>query len=1154
MRRHCQAVLFSLLTLGIMVFPALGQRSPEDELNSLQAGDGIEVSLFASEPMISNPSAIDIDTQGRVWVAEIQWYRKAAKDPPADKIKVLEDTDGDGQADKVTVFAEGLFAPMSVCVAGEKVYVATSPDLWVYEDKDHDLKADGPPTKLLTGFGGYNHDHGAHSLVLGPDHKWWMSHGDTGFDVTGVDGSHIQFQWGAVLRGELDGSKLETVAVNFRNPYEVSVSSFGEAYLSDNDNDGNFSVRICWILDGGNYGWFGGPPAKVPPGTPFGEHWHFRGHIPGFVPATIVTGFGSPCGMCFYESDAFGPELANLPLHADAGPREVRAYRHENAGVGKRGTSQVILTNIGDEYFRPDDICTAPDGSLLVSDWYDGGVGGHNYNNPDQGRIFRLKPVGKELKRLEKPGPYRTVSDAIAGLKSPNLATQFLAREKLLASPKESVPALTKLLNDANPNFRARALWLLDRIGGSSRESVVKQLTNDDAAFRALAVRILRRHGAQFGKEILKLKNDKSADVLREVILAIGSLPSEQGVPALVEIAKKYDGTDRYLLEAINIAAGENKPSLAAAMLKEELFNYSNLPLLQLLDPAAATEFLTQGLLSSKLDETARAALLAQLGGNAIPEAGKAALGLVNNEEAPVELRKMALGLLSANLSGAWAPLKDEPELSAGLKLALADAALQVPTLQLIADQGYESLAGAVIEMAADTKMDVSTRIAACRAASKLRADQTATVMRQLLKEETPEIQGAAAMVLVDLQQWPTVKEAIASLKSAAETNALLEQVMSSTAGALTASRWLEDGTLSAVQKKHVLSLAVNHPDANVRSLFDRFIPEDQRPKKLGSAISAEELLKLDGDARQGEKIFFQSTAAQCKNCHRVHGTGGTLGPDLSQIGKKYARDALLQTILEPSKAIAPEFIPYLLETKEGLIHAGFVIEQTDKQVVLKDAKEQLHRFARDEVESIERQEKSLMPELVLRDVTPQDAADLLAFLTSLNQGQQAVTRYRVLGPFSGENGIDHDFGPESNLANPDIQATYSSDQGTQQWQLVEAGYASGFPAVDQVKLSKARNLPTDGVTHYALVIANSVADQDATLFLGSDDSANVWVNGEQVHQFRGSRIVEKASDKIDVKLKKGRNVILLKVENPNGPGGWALSLASPSNVEFRTE
>ena len=415
---------------------AWGQKTAEEQLKALKVPDGMELSLFAAEPMITNPTAIDIDTKGRVWVAEIQWYRRAAKTPPADKIKVLEDTNGDGKADKVTVFADGLFCPMSVCVAGDKVYVATSPDLWVFEDKDGDLKADGPPKKLLTGFGGYNHDHGAHSLVLGPDHKWWMSHGDTGFNVKGTDDSHIQFKWGAMLRGELDGSKLETVAVNFRNPYELAVSSFGESYCSDNDNDGNQSVRICWILEGGDYGWFGGPPfklngldSKLAPGVPYREAFHFRGYIPGYVPGTLVTGFGSPCGMCFYEGDAFGPKYKNLPFHCEAGPREVRIYPHEKSGYGMRARSENVVISQGDNYFRPDDICAAPDGSLYLADWYDGGVGGHNYNDPDRGRIFLLRPTGKTLSRVGKPGPYSSTADAIEGLNIPNLATQYLARD-----------------------------------------------------------------------------------------------------------------------------------------------------------------------------------------------------------------------------------------------------------------------------------------------------------------------------------------------------------------------------------------------------------------------------------------------------------------------------------------------------------------------------------------------------------------------------------------------------------------------------------------------------------------------------------------------------------------------------------------------------
>ena len=163
----------SIVTVGLCPAPRAcrAQQSAEAELKHLRAAEGLELSLFAAEPLVTNPAAIDVDTHGRVWVAEIEFYRRFADKPPADRIKVLEDTDGDGRADRATIFAEGVYCPMSICVAGPKVYVATSPDLWVFEDADGDLRADGPPKKLLTGFGGYNHDHGAHSLVLGPDHK-----------------------------------------------------------------------------------------------------------------------------------------------------------------------------------------------------------------------------------------------------------------------------------------------------------------------------------------------------------------------------------------------------------------------------------------------------------------------------------------------------------------------------------------------------------------------------------------------------------------------------------------------------------------------------------------------------------------------------------------------------------------------------------------------------------------------------------------------------------------------------------------------------------------------------------------------------------------------------------------------------------------------
>ena len=970
------------------------QLPPHEELATLRAAPEFEVSLFASEPLITNPAAIDVDTHGRVWVAEIQWYRSATKDPPADKIKVLEDTDGDGVADKVTVFADDVLAPMSVCVAGDKVYVATSPDLWVYEDKDGDLVADGPPRKLLTGFGGRNHDHGAHSIVLGPDHKWWMSHGDRGFDVEGTDGSRIKYQWGAVVRGELDGSRLETVAVNFRNPYEVCVSSFGESFLSDNDNDGNESVRICWIMQGGNYGWFGGPPFgkqelddHIPADDPFRRHWHFRGHVPGFVPATLVTGFGSPCGICFYEGDAFGPQYKNAPLHADAGPGVCRVYRHQEAGFGMIASSEDFLSSERDDYFRPDDVCAAPDGRLYVSDWYDGGVGGHAYNNPDQGRIFMLVPKSRKLSRREKPGPYANVADAIEGLKSPNLATQYLARERLLAEGPESVPALRELLADSEPNNRARALWLLDRIGTDARVSVVEQLKSPEGAFRALAVRILRRHGGEYGDAILPLAGDSSDEVRREVLLAAGALEGEQAFAALAQIAEGYDGTDRYQLEAINIAAANRREALLARLEQSRPLSIEQLPLLQLLSPKRAAAQLTNRLEADNLDEKTARALIATAANIPALEAGWGLLKLSANRDLSPELRRAALRKVAAgaNRRGGWSAMKRDRKLTQALGALLADDQLRSTALGAVDSLGLRKLGDDVLAIARSASVAPAQRKEAIDVATRLKPAGAAAALRELLSDPESAVAASAFRGLVDLQDIRGLRQFVNGNRLSAEARRrAVEQAAETTSGAILLLRLIDEDTLPAELKSVVLAKATSHADSNVRGLYEKFVPEDQRSEKLGSAISADEILALSGDANRGRMIFYKSSAAQCQQCHAVQGFGGTTGPELSNIGKKYARAALLETILDPSKAIAPEYIPYLLETKSGQVYAGFLTERHEDHVVLKDVKNKTWRVATDQIEALLPRQKSLMPELILSEVTAQDAADLLAFLASL--------------------------------------------------------------------------------------------------------------------------------------------------------------------------
>ena len=365
-----------------------------------------------------------------------------------------------------------------------------------------------------------------------------------------------------------------------------------------------------------------------------------------------------------------------------------------------QATSEAVLTST-DFYFRPDDVCAGPDGNLYVADWYDGGVGGHAYNNPEQGRIFLLRPKGDRAQRHDRPGPYDNAADAIEGLKSPNLATQFLARERLLAEGQSSVTVVAQLLTHADPNIRARALWVLDRLGGAGRELVLQQLTSKDAAFRALAIRILRRHGEEYVDAILPLADDSSSEVIREVLLTIRGSHGDVAGAALVKIAGRYDGTDRYLLEAINIAAADRKPELYERLAAERGFTLAQLNLLQLLNPKAALDRLRDELLKGHVDEKTFPPLLACASTMSDPEAGKILLAFLARNSVAPELRQRAMQAIAAHLDGEWSELSEDQQLVAAFQAALADKDLQESALQIVESHQLQSVDDDVLRLAA---------------------------------------------------------------------------------------------------------------------------------------------------------------------------------------------------------------------------------------------------------------------------------------------------------------------------------------------------------------------------------------------------------------------------------------------------------------------
>ncbi|MEO7960747.1 MAG: PVC-type heme-binding CxxCH protein, partial [Ginsengibacter sp.] len=242
------------------------KRLPKNALAGLDVADGLQATLFASEPMMGNPTNIDVDSKGRVWVCEAFNYRPTLNPgnpqrEAGDRILILEDTNGDGIADTAKVFYQGtdVNAALGIAVFGNKVIVSCSPNVFLFTDTNGDDKADTKEV-LFTHVGGEQHDHAVHAFTFGPDGKLYFNFGNAGEQlmdkngkiITDKDGNEVNnkgnpYRQGMVFRMNEDGSEFEVLAHNFRNNYEAAIDSYGNIWQSDNDDDGNQSTRINYV-------------------------------------------------------------------------------------------------------------------------------------------------------------------------------------------------------------------------------------------------------------------------------------------------------------------------------------------------------------------------------------------------------------------------------------------------------------------------------------------------------------------------------------------------------------------------------------------------------------------------------------------------------------------------------------------------------------------------------------------------------------------------------------------------------------------------------------------------------------------------------------------------------------------------------------------
>ena len=978
--------------------PLFGQgHAPEEAVRRMTLPEGFTAQLVAAEPLVRQPVAMNFDDRGRLWVIQyLQYpnpagltrksvdrysrteYDRVPEPPPrgprgADRVTILEDTDGDGRADQAKDFVDGLNLATGLALGRDGVYVAQAPYLLFYPDRNRDDVPDGEPEVLLAGFGMQDAHALVNSLTWGPD--GWL-YGAQGSTVT-ANIRGIAFQQG-VWRYHPVTREFELFAEGGGNTWGLDFDRHGQLIVGT-----NYGGFACLHQVQGGYYW-----------KSFEKHGELQnkyafGYL-DHVPYHDFRGGHVTCGGIVYQGNTFGREYdgsyiaANLLSHAVHWHR-LKAHRATfKTGFG----GELLVAN--DDWFAPVDCALGPDGSVYVADWHDQRTA---HPDPDaqwdrtNGRIYKIVATGTP--KLSAFDLAKLSSDELMVLLThPNGWQRAEARRLLIERDDERVrPKLAALARDSDDEQLAlAALWILGATRRLDDSPAIELLTRREPAIREWVVRFWgdsKRLTPDQLAAILKLtETERSAVVRSQLACTARRLPAEQALPLVAALAQRVaQAADANAVVPFTPTEDDPRDERFHLLLWWALEAHASeydkvLATFEATDlwPPFLIEWLARRWSAAATDPDWQAlARLWQLS--------------AQRKQLETAIRGSIQGVKGHAFKTVPAPLRDE--LARHWETDRSHA-----LVELAARLGFPPARAWLLAKANEHPGRLSRHYDWIWVfAETADAAQAVPVLLPLACGGVGETQLRPA-VLAQLARFDN--PAIADRVLAAYDQQ--DQFWKSTARGLLVSRasWaaklldaVDAGSFpaEAISTDDVRRMAQHHDgtlDARLVARFGRF--RDSTPEERLAVVRRlnNDLRAGAGDPARGRVLFKE----HCGTCHRLFGEGNQIGPDLTSANRG-DRQFLLTSLVDPSDQVRKEYLSHQAQLRDGRVLVGLVVEQSAEAITLVDAKNERTLIARGEIEAIEPAEKSLMPEGIVEKLSPDQLRDLFSYLERTAPSEQ---------------------------------------------------------------------------------------------------------------------------------------------------------------------